>query len=47
MFAYLPLYKESLSVNVPLTFEMPEEFLEDVKSVKASLRINDEFNIRS
>jgi len=43
MFCFLPLYKESFSVNIPLTFEMPEEFLEDVKSVKASLRINDEF----
>ena len=43
MFGYLPLYTESLTVNVPLTFEMPEEFLEDVKSVKASLRVDDEF----
>ncbi len=43
MFGYLPLYTESLTVNVPLTFEMPEEFLEDVKSVKASLRIDDDF----
>ena len=43
MFNFLPLYTESFTVNVPLTFEMPEEFLEDVKSVKASLRINDEF----
>ena len=43
MFGYLPLYTESLTVNFPLTFEMPEEFLEDVKSVKASLRVDDEF----
>lgn len=43
MFGFLPLYTECLTVNVPLTFELPKEFLEEVKSVKASIRINDEF----
>ena len=43
MFCFLPLYTERLTVNVPLTFELPKEFLEEVKSVKASIRINDEF----
>lgn len=43
MFCFLPLYTERLTVNVPLTFELPKEFLEEVKSVKVSIRINDEF----
>lgn len=43
MFGFLPLYKECLTVNVPITFELPKEFLEDVKTIKASIRINDEF----
>ncbi len=34
MFCYLPLYIEGNSLIFPLVFELPEEFLEDVRSVE-------------
>lgn len=43
MFCFLPLYTENTTVNIPITFEMPEEFLEDVRTVRASITLKDEF----
>lgn len=43
MFCYLPLYTEGNSLTFPLVFELPEEFLEDVRSVRASIRLDEKF----
>lgn len=43
MFCYLPLYTEGSTLTFPVTFELPEEFIEDVRSIRASLRLDDRF----
>ena len=43
MFCYLPLYTEGTSLTFPLTFDLPEEFLKDVRSIRASIRLDESF----
>ena len=43
IYRYVPLYLENTKINIPLRFELPEEFQKLTKIINAKLMIDDDF----